>query len=175
MPELLNIFETRRSIRKYTGEPIPEDKLQAILSAGLLAASGKNKRPWELILVRDKLTLAKLAKCRVGGTPVIGNADAAVVVLGDTRKTDTTVEDCSIALANMHLMASALGVGSCIIQGRMRYAADGSSTEAYLRNLLGYPETMPLQGLLALGMPGEERPAYRAEELHWEKVHRERY
>lgn len=175
MPELLNVFETRRSIRKYTGEPIPEDKLQAILSAGLLAASGKNKRPWELILVRDKLTLARLAKCRVGGTPVIGNADAVVVVLGDTRKTDTTVEDCSIALANMHLMASGLGVGSCWVQGRMREADDGRPAQEYLSDLLGYPAGMQLIAVLALGMPAEHPAPRPLTEADWAKVHREKF
>lgn len=175
MPELLNIFETRRSIRRYTGEPIPEDKLQAILSAGLLAASGKNKRPWELILVRDKLTLAKLAKCRVGGTPVIGNADAAVVVLGDTRKTDTTVEDCSIALANMHLMASGLGVGSCWVQGRMREADDGRPAQEYLRDLLGYPAEMQLIAVLAMGMPAEHPEPRPLTDSDWAKVHKETF
>ena len=54
-------------------------------------------------------------------------------------------------------------------------AADGRSTEEFLRQLLGYPEHLALEGLLALGMPGEERPAYMAEDLPWEKVHRERY
>jgi nitroreductase len=175
MNELLKVFEARRSIRKYTGEPIPEEKLQAILSAGLLAASGKNKRPWELVLVREKLTLAKLSKCRMGGVPMLMNADAAVVVLGDTRKTDTTVEDCSIALANMHLMASGLGVGSCWIQGRMRQADDGSSAEEYLRSLLGYPPELQLIAVLALGMP-EEHPAPRPlTESDWAKVHKEQY
>ncbi|MBE6939807.1 MAG: nitroreductase [Ruminococcaceae bacterium] len=174
MNEVLQVMMRRRSIRKYTDQPIREESLRQILQAGLVSESAHNRKAYELLVVRDREMLRKMAGCRVGSAKHLEQADAAIVVLGKTEA-DTWIEDSVIVLANMHLMASALGVGSCIIQGRMRYAADGSSTEAYLRNLLGYPETMPLQGLLALGMPGEERPAYRAEELHWEKVHRERY
>lgn len=175
MKELLKVFEERRSIRKYTGEPIPEDKLKAILSAGLLAASGKNKRPWELVLVRDKMTLHKVSKCRMGGVPMIAAADAVVVVLGDTSKTDTTVEDCSIALANMHLMASGLGVGSCWIQGRMRAADDGRPAQEYLQEVLGYPAQMQLIAVLALGMP-DDHPAPRPlTESDWAKVHADKF
>ena len=175
MNELLNLFEARRSIRKYTGEQIPEHKLQAILSAGLLSASGKNKRPWELVLVRDKMTMAKLSKCRMGGVPMIAAADAVVAVLGDTRKTDTTVEDCSIVMANMHLMASGLGVGSCWVQGRLRTADDGSTTEQYLRQLLGYPEELQLVALLVLGMPEEHPQPRPLTESDWAKVHKEHW
>ena len=47
--ELIEIMKNRRSVRQYTQEAIPEEKLEKILQAGLLSASGRARRPWELI------------------------------------------------------------------------------------------------------------------------------
>jgi len=55
--KLLEIMMNRRSVRNYTGEKIPQEKLEQILQAGLLSASGRNRRPWELIVVQEKNTL----------------------------------------------------------------------------------------------------------------------
>lgn len=173
--ELLEIMKNRRSVRTYTGEPVPQEKLDMIIQAGLLSASGKAIRPWELIVVRNKETVAKMAESRAMGARMLENADCAIVVLGDEAKSDVWTEDCSIVMANMHLMADALGVGSCWIQGRLRVASDDRSTEEYVREMLGYPENMKLLAILSLGMP-EGKPAARTlEELPMEKVHQEKY
>ena len=47
--DLLEVMSNRRSVRTYTNEAVPEEKVQKILKAGLLAASGKNLKPWEFI------------------------------------------------------------------------------------------------------------------------------
>ena len=173
--ELLEIMKNRRSVRTYTGEPVPQEKLDLILQAGLLSASGKAIRPWELIVVRNKETVAKMAACRAMGAKMLEDADCAVVVIADETKSDVWTEDCSIVMANMHLMADALGVGSCWIQGRLRVAADDRSTEEYLREMLQYPENMRLQAILSLGMPKNKPAARTLEELPMEKVHQEKY
>lgn len=173
--ELLEIMKNRRSVRTYTKEAVPEDMLEKILQAGLLSASGRAIRPWEFILVRDKETLKQMASARAAGAKMLEEADCAVVVLGDETRTDVWTEDCSIAMANMHLMADSLGVGSCWIQGRLREASDGRTTEEYIRALLGYPTHLRLEAILSLGMP-KEHPEPRTEaELLTEKIHRERY
>jgi len=61
MNELLQTMLNRRSVRKYTGEPIPEDKLKLILQAGLASATSKNRKPWEFVVVQEKETLKSLA------------------------------------------------------------------------------------------------------------------
>ena len=60
--DMLDAILARRSVRQYTTEPIPEDKLNAILYAGLAAASSKNRRPWEFVVVRDRAMLDALEK-----------------------------------------------------------------------------------------------------------------
>ncbi len=173
--ELLQIFQNRRSVRQYTDAPIPEETLTKILQAGLLSASGKAIRPWEFIVVRNRETLNALAGCRTTPVKMLQEAACAIVVLGDESKSDVWVEDCSVAMANMHLMADALGVGSCWVQGRLREASDGQTTEAFARDLLGFPQEMRLQAILTLGMPAKHPAPHALEELPMEKIHQERF
>ena len=173
--ELLEVMQKRRSVRTYTGESVAEKDITSILQAGLLSASGKAIRPWEFIVVRNKETLKSMSRCRVAGSQMLEAADCAVVVLGDEEKSDVWVEDCSVAMANMHLMADSLGVGSCWIQGRLREAPGGRTTEAYLRELLEFPENYRLEAILSLGMPQNHPGAYELGDLLEGKVHRERF
>ena len=78
-------------------------------------------------------------------------------------------------MANMHLMAAALGVGSFWIQGRGRDDIDGETTEDYLRRILQFPAECRLEAILALGMPDEELPARTPESLPFHKVHINKY
>lgn len=173
--DLLEILKNRRSVRTYTGEPVSEECLMKIVQAGLLSASSRNYEPWELIVVRDKEMLNRLSDCRAGSAKMLAGADAAIVVLGKEEKSDVWVEDCSIVMSNMHLMADSLGVGSCWIQGRLREAAEGGSTEAYVRELLGFPEELRLEAILSLGMPAGKRPPKELSKLPMEKVHYGKY
>ena len=119
---LLEIMQSRRSVRKYTDEKISEENMTAIIQAGLLSASSKGKRPWELIVVRDKGMLKKMADCRDGAANMLAGADAAVVVIADENATDVWTEDCSIVMSNMHLMADSLGVGKLLDTGQTPYS-----------------------------------------------------
>lgn len=173
--KLLEIMQNRRSVRKYTGERITDENIEEILQAGLLSASSRGFRPWELIVVRDRKMLDKMASCRDGAANMLKGADTAIVVIADGDKSDVWIEDCSIVMSNMHLMADSLGIGSCWIQGRLRTAAEGGSTEDYLRGLLGFPQNRKLEAILSLGMPEKHAPAYELNSLATEKIHWETY
>ena len=172
---LLEIMQNRRSVRTYTGEKIPKEKLDKILQAGLLSASGRGRKPWEFVVVQEKITLEKLSHCRVGAAKMLENAGCAILVFADPEKTDVWVEDCSIVMSNMHLMADSLGLGSCWIQGRLREAENGESTEAYCRTLLNVPEKYVLEAILSGGVSEEHPKAHSLEELEEEKIHYETY
>ncbi|MDD6785200.1 MAG: nitroreductase family protein [Eggerthellales bacterium] len=175
--DVLAALRRRHSVRRYTDEEVPDEKLNAIVEAGLLSAAGRGIRPWELIVVRNPETLAALAAMRVEGSArMLLGAKAAIVVVAREEAADTWIEDCSICMANMHLEADALGLGSCWIQGRMRKAdAEGASTEAYVANLLGLPEGYVLEATLSVGVPAEHKaPAALTDKL-LAKVHYERF
>lgn len=172
--ELLEIMKARRSVRKYAEREVTDCQLEQIVEAGLLSASGRCYRPWELVVVKDKEMLTRLSECREGAAKMLEGAGAAIVVLGNPEKSDTWIEDCSIVMSNMHLMADAIGLGSCWIQGRMRKCPDGRMTDEYVRELLGYPEHLKLEAILSIGAI-DEHPAGREidgsmrEKVHWEK------
>ena len=178
---LLEMLQKRHSIRKYTDANISDQDLQTILQAGLLSASGRAARPWEFIVVRNKETLQKMSESRVGAAKMLANANAAIVVIADESKTDVWVEDCSIAMSNMHLAASTLGIGSCWIQGRLRTATSADSgtasitTEDYVRESLHFPEGYKLEAILSLGMPAEEKKPAELSKLPFKKIHYEKF
>lgn len=173
--ELIELMCSRRSVRLYTGERVPEEKVEKVLQAALLSASGKAVRPWEFIVVRDKETIEKLAQCRVGVAKTVGGADVAIVVIADAEKTGQWIEDCSIAMANMYLMAESEGVGGCWIQCRERETPDGVPTEKYLQELLGFPEGFRVLSIFVMGMPESHPPVYQLDQLKTEKIHYEKY
>ena len=172
---ILDTILARRSVRDYTNAPIPREKLDAILHAGLAAASSKNRRPWEFILVQNRATLDALCDCRPGAGNLLGKCTAAIVVCADAEAVDVWVEDCASAITQMHIVADALGVGSCWLQVRLRQAADGRDTAEVVRDILGIPEKYGVMAILTLGMPGSHPAPHTVEELPLEKIHHERF
>ena len=154
--ELLKLLQSRRSIRKYTGDRISDETLEKILQAGLLAPSSRAIYPVELVAVRDKEMLRRLSECKAAGAAMLKNADAAIVVVGDTAKSDAWIEDCSITMTLMMLEATEQGVGNCWVQCRGRQTSEGTSTEERIRSLLDIPDNFGVLAILSLGMPAEE-------------------
>ena len=173
--DILQTILNRRSVRQYTDEPIPEEKLNAILYAGLAAASSKNRRPWEFVVVRDRAMLDALGGCRPGASNLLSKCQAAIVVCADAEAVDVWVEDCGSAMTQMHLMADAIGVGSCWLQVRLRKAADGRDTADVVRQLLGIPGKYGVMAILTLGMPESHPDPHTVDELLLEKIHREHF
>lgn len=176
MMDLLETMLSRRSIRAFTDEPVSEDDLEKILDAGMLAPSGKGIRPWHFIVVTDPAHIKALVGCRKGGPKMLETATAVIAVLGDTTKSDTCIEDSSVVLDQMHLMASSMGLGSCWLQARLRPSEDdGVSTEEYLRQRLGFPEEMELEAMLVLGHPAQTPAPHTLQELPQGRIHREQW
>jgi nitroreductase len=176
MNELLQTMLNRRSVRKYTGEAVPEDKLKLILQAGLSSATSKNRKPWEFVVVQNKDTLKALGKCRHPQQVFLPDTPAAIVVLGDASLTDVWVEDCSIAMTIMQLEAETLGLGSCWIQIRNRMAqGEEQTSNDFVKELLHIPEQYEVLAILAVGVPDEEKPGRMLEELQYSKIHNEEF
>jgi len=173
--EILDIFANRRSVRKYAQGSLEDEALDKILKAGLLAPSGHARRPWEFILVRDKQMLERLSGCRSSGANMLKQAAAAIVVIADEQKQDVWIEDCSVALGYMHLAASALNLGSCWVQVRLRAAADGRSCEEFLREALDFPLNFKAEAILALGVPQQSPSPHDPQKLNLAKIHKEKF
>lgn len=175
MENLHQLLIERHSIRRYTDRPVDADDVKLILQAGLLAPSSKSKRPWQFVVVENRDILERLAQCKDFGTKPISTAAFGVVVAVDSAQSDCFVEDASIAAVFMQLQAADLGLGSCWIQVRNRFTADGTPAEDIVRETLGIPENLTIECVVTVGHKDEERRPVDPDKLLWEKVHIENW
>ena len=168
--DMLEIMRSRRSVRRYTDEKISDELLKKIVSGALLAPSGHSKYPCEFIVVTNRELLDKMSHCRKGVAKMLEGAAAAVVVIADKDKSDTFVEDSCVAMMNMELVATSLGIGNCWIQVRNREAEDDSPSENYLRGILNFPENFACQAILSLGYPAKLPRARELDKLNFDKI-----
>lgn len=169
--ELIELMRNRRSVRQFTGEAVPQEKVEKVLQAALMSASGKGVRPWEFIVVQDPEGIQALSGCRPGVGKTIAGGNVAIVVVADEEKSGIWIEDCSIAMANMYLMAEEQGVGGVWIHCRERETPDGGSTEEYLKKLLGCPENYRVLSMFVFGVPANHPAPYELDQLKTEKIH----
>jgi len=144
----------RYSERKYNTERIVSSDLNYILECMLLSPSGKNKNPWEFIMVNDVHLVNKLANAKNKGGNFLAYTQHSIVVVGDSNASDTWIEDASVTMTLGHLAASHLGLGSCWVQIRNRTNDDGPS-ENYLKTLLNIPKDLSVLAILSLGHVSE--------------------
>jgi len=162
---MLNILLERRSIRKYKDIKIEEQKINQILGAGKVAPSGKNKKPWEFMVIEDNEVLKELSMVKPKGGLFLAEAPTAIVVIGNEEIADTWIEDCTTASTFIQLEARHQGLGSCWVQIRNRYTKDGGDAEKAAKEILEIPTNKRLLCIIALGYPDQERPAYKEEDV----------
>lgn len=171
MENLRELLLTRHSIRRYTDKPLDAEQVRTILEAGLLAPSSKNARSWQFVAVEDTDVLARLSECKPNYAASVKNAKLAVVVCTDPALSEAYIEDATVAATLMHLQAADLGIGSCWVQVRGRFAADGEPSENIVREILGIPDDIVVECIMTFGYPDETRRPVNPEKLLWEKVH----
>lgn len=171
----IDLIRKRRSIRQYQARPVEKEKVDLLIEAALRAMSSRGLQPWEFIVVTDPDMIARLAKAKPHGSAFLKNAPLAIVVCAYTAKTDVWVEDASIATAIVHLAAADIGLGSCWIQIRLRdHDASKPSTD-YVAELLGMPQGLAVEAIVAVGYPSEDKQPHPADSLPYEKISYERY
>ena len=159
--DAIEAIRKRRSIRKYTGEPIPREDLERIVDAGRLAATGSNRQPWDFIVVTDKKTIEQF---KLSG-PWMEKAAAVIAVLLDPTSR-WWVEDGSAAIENMLIASTSLGYGACWVEG------DALPREELFKKLLSAPSEKRLLALVPIGVPAESptREKKSLEQvIHWER------
>ena len=171
MENFLELLKQRRTSRVFTDELIDKDTVCNLMKAVLMSPSGHRINPWEFILVEEKAMLKALSQSKEHGAGLLEGAAIAVVVLGDTTKTDVWIEDCSIATIILQLAAEEYGLGSCWVQMRLRKDADGNLAEDNVRSLLGIPEHYAVLSIVGLGHKARETRPFNEENMQWDKVH----
>ena len=169
---LLKILRKRRSIRKFTDQPVAPDHVEALVEAAVRAPTSRGFNPWEFIVVDDPQLLKSLGCAKQHGSSFIGSATLAFVIAADTTKSDAWTEDCSIAAIIIQLVAEELGLGSCWAQIRMRPHNKKVSAESYIKQLLQLPEHFAVECVIGIGHPDEEKDGHPKESLPFTQVHR---
>lgn len=152
--ELLEGIYSRRSVRRFTDEPVEEGHVAEILKAGSWAPSGLNNQPWRFVIVRGKKTRSDLAKLTRYGR-IIEEAPLSIAVFCDREAMYNDTKDhqsMGACLQNMLLAAHALGLGGVWL-GEILKNADG------VRMLLELPERMELMAVLSVGHPRDRSQA----------------
>lgn len=162
MNDVLNKMKTRRSIRKYKPDMIPQELLDKIIEAGTYAASARGCQNTIIIQVTDRELRDRIVQmnCEIGGwaegyDPFYG-APAMLIVLAK-RDWPNRVYDGSLVMGNLMLAAHELGIGSCWIHR----AKEEFETEwgAKMLKSLGIEEEYEGIGHCALGYIDGEYPA----------------
>jgi len=165
-----NILE-RRSIRKYTDEPVSDDDLKGLLRAAMAAPSAGNRQPWEFVVIRERETLNTMTGFHPrGGYDMLRQAPMAIVVCGDREKqldAEYWVLDCSAATENILIAAQSLGLGAVWLGVYPRQDRIGK-----IRDLLGLPHNIMPLSIISVGHPAEnKKPSHRYDDkkIHFNK------
>jgi nitroreductase len=169
--DFLNVIYTRRSVRKFTGEPVKKEDLTEILRAGMSAPSAVNVQPWAFVTVTDRDTLDELCEA-LPYAKMLDKAGAAIIVCGlpdkdDTFAKDYWVMDCSLASGNILLAAHAMGYGAVWTAA---YVND--ERVRTVRKILSIPENIVPLNVIPVGVPADRdaKPLdkFKQENIHWE-------
>jgi nitroreductase len=168
--EALEAILGRRSIRKYTAEPVSEADIDTILHAAMAAPSAGNQQPWHFVATVDREQLERMAETTPYGA-MLREAPLAITVCADTRALKHDVmwqQDCGAATQNALVAIHALGLGAVWLG----FWPKMERVEP-LRNVLGLPAGVEPFCVLAVGHPAETKPP--ADRYDAARVHRDRW
>ena len=148
---LEQLVRTRQSTRKFSNEHLSDETIRKILDIAAYAPSSWGGHPVEYIVVRDKATMAALAKCKAMGAGPLAYGEAVIVPIVDKRNLELWVEDAAVASTYILLAAEYYGVGACWIHMKDRKGHTGMAEED-IRALLGIPSYYGILNAVSLGM-----------------------
>ena len=158
--DFLQVIKKRKTFRKYSDRPVERELLDAIIKVAETAPSSRNSKSSVFMVIEDRDTLDALSQMRDYGASPLKSAQAAILVMGDTSKTDLWVDNCAISATFIQLAVTAMDLVSCWvhINGRLVYKdqSDGPRVNDYVTDLLGIKEGLAPYCVVAIGYPEGE-------------------
>jgi nitroreductase len=149
--DLFNLIKTRRSIRRFTDEPVSDEFINKVIEAGTWAPSGKNNQPWKFAIIRDKDVKSQIADLTHYSKCVL-SANVLIAVFLDNS-------------LSYHKIKDAQGIGSCL-QNMLLTIHDQGLGAVWLgeilkngdkvRELVNGSDDLELMAVVALGYPAGE-------------------
>jgi nitroreductase len=141
--DVLECIASRRSIREYRDQPVPEEMLRRVLEAARLAPSASNWQDYKFVVVGDKqMRRALVPVC--SNQAFIGEAGVVIAACATKPRRVYASVDVAIAVDHMTLAAANLGLGTCWI---------GAFSHKRVKEILGIPDGVSIVCLLTLGIP----------------------
>ncbi len=172
--QAMDAILNRRSIRRYTEQPLSREEIELLLTAAMSAPSCVNSRDWSFIVVTDKDMLQRMAAGNGRPAEPLKQAAAGILICGDLSRAfpkapEYWVIDCAIAAENICIAAQAMGIGSVWLGTwpQMDRVKKQSS-------IFSLPEHIVPHSIIALGYP-DEKPRLRSSVYEADRVHFERW
>ena len=151
--DVLEAIRTRRSIRVFDNRAVPEEAIEQVLAAAMMAPSARNARPWQFVVIDDASLLGQIPQSCPNAS-MVSAAPLAILVCGDLDREISKgywPVDCSAAVENMLLTAHAIGLGAvwCGVYPR-------ETRMQGLGRLLRLPERVIAHSLVVVGYPDEQ-------------------
>lgn len=167
--EVIDAILSRRSIRKYTKDAIPEELIVELLKAAMSAPSARNEQPWHFVIIDNRKILNDIPQVHPNAS-MLPEAPLAIIVCCDLRVDEGRgwwVQDCSAATENILIAANAKGLGAvwCGVYPR-------EDRVAGIQKILGFPEHIVPLCIVSIGYPAENKPPanrYDASRIHRNK------
>jgi len=162
--DLLEVIKNRRSVRKFSSQPLAQGVLEKIIEAASYAPSHCNTQGWKFIFVDDEYLKKQIHE--QGGSYVVKNAPYGILVLYNTLLSDNLeykdwIQSSAAAIQNMLLTINSLGLGGCWVCHLPRQTA--------LRNIFNIPRSYAPIAYVAFGYTGQPTinipRKYRVDEL----------
>ncbi len=150
---MLELIQTRRSIRTFSDFQVSDDLVDKVLEAGRWAPSGMDNQPWRFAVIRDTELKEKVSRLTRYGR-IILNANILIVVFLDTASIYHRTKDVQAigaCIENMLLAVHSLGLGGVWLGEILKSAKE-------LKELLAAPEAYELMAVIALGYPAGAHP-----------------
>ncbi len=153
--EFKDIAVARRSTRKFSDKKIPQDVIQRMLDATLLAPSSRNSHSTKFMVVSSPEKIEQLSTMRDYGSSFMKNAPCAIVIMGDTSATDLWEVNCAISATTLQLACVDEGLASCWVhvQDRPQKQAEPEGAKAIelVHEVLSIPEGHDVLCVIACG------------------------
>lgn len=151
--EFIGVLKTRRSVRAYRPDPIPDEVLKNVLEHMRFAPSANNTQPWHFVVVKDAAKRRELVKAAYGHS-FIGEAPVVIICCGKRYHDEYSwigdnmyLVDCAIAIDHLTLAARNAGLGTCWI---------GAFDHAAVKRLAKLPAGYDMLMLMPIGYPAHE-------------------
>jgi nitroreductase len=176
----LDIVKERRSIRRFTAQPVEQEKLDVLLEAARWTPSWANTQCWEVIVVADadtKKEMSGYVSPKNPATLACANAPLVLAICGAIEKSgfyngekttifgDWLLYDLGLFTQTISLTAHKMGLGTVIV---------GLFDHHAVKKLLAVPDGYEVVALLPLGYP-DHAPSAPKRKAVGEFVHHERF